>query len=59
MARGDTHRLIRWLWTSRRLDARLVPCTAEASLSLARRACLPPNWAAMNRQAIGDVRIRG
>ena len=24
MARGDTHRLIRWLWTSRRLDARLV-----------------------------------
>ena len=22
--RGDTHRLIRWLWTSRRIDARLV-----------------------------------
>ena len=22
--RGDTHRLIRWLWTSRRLDARLA-----------------------------------
>ncbi len=22
--RGDTHRLIRWLWTSRRLDARMV-----------------------------------
>jgi tetraacyldisaccharide 4'-kinase len=24
VARGDTHRLIRWLWTSRRLDARLA-----------------------------------
>ncbi|HTG85181.1 MAG TPA: tetraacyldisaccharide 4'-kinase, partial [Gemmatimonadales bacterium] len=22
--RGDTHRLIRWLWTSRRVDARLA-----------------------------------
>lgn len=24
MRRGDTHRLMRWLWTSRRLDARLL-----------------------------------
>ena len=37
--RGDTHRLVRWLWTSRRLDARLT-----------RLALLPASglwWAAM------------
>jgi tetraacyldisaccharide 4'-kinase len=41
--RGDTHRLIRWLWTSRRLDARLartalLPVSALWRLTMGLRA---------------------
>jgi tetraacyldisaccharide 4'-kinase len=36
--RGDTHRLLRWLWTSRRLDARLARLTLLPAAGLWRTA---------------------
>lgn len=45
--RGDTHRLIRWLWTSRRLDARLV------RLALLPLSALWGAWMRGRRMAFG------
>jgi tetraacyldisaccharide 4'-kinase len=48
--RGDTHRLIRWLWTSRRLDARLartalLPVSALWGTAMRFRAlCYRQGW---------------
>lgn len=68
--RGDTHRLIRWLWTSRRLDARLarlalLPLAAlwRAGMSL-RNLAFGRGWIAVRALplpavAVGNLSVGG
>jgi tetraacyldisaccharide 4'-kinase len=68
--RGDTHRLIRWLWTSRRLDARLarlalLPLAAlwRAGMSL-RNLAFARGWIAVRALplpavAVGNLSVGG
>lgn len=68
--RGDTHRLIRWLWTSRRIDAKLVR-TAMLPLSAlwwgwnrARRSAYARGWLPVNdlplpSVAVGNLTVGG
>jgi tetraacyldisaccharide 4'-kinase len=68
--RGDTHRIIRWLWTSRRIDARLAR-TALLPVSLLwrswmsgrrtayRRAWLPVTELPLPAVAVGNLTVGG
>ena len=61
--RGDTHRLMRWLWTSRRLDARLVRLSLLPASGLwraatsARDAAYTRGWLPAQALAIPSVGV--
>ncbi len=61
--RGDTHRLMRWLWTSRRLDARLVRLSLLPASGLwrvattARNAAYTRGWLPAHALEIPSVGI--
>jgi len=68
--RGDTHRLMRWLWTSRRADARvarlaLLPASGlwRAAMAARRRAYrrgwLPTEFLALPAIGIGNLTVGG
>lgn len=68
--RGDRHRLIRWLWTSRRVDARLaraalVPFSAAWRLGMGmRNAAFDRGWATVHdlplpSVAVGNLTVGG
>ncbi|HET9294878.1 MAG TPA: tetraacyldisaccharide 4'-kinase [Gemmatimonadales bacterium] len=68
--RGDTHRLIRWLWTSRRLDARLarlalLPASGLWGAGMAvrrvayRRGWLPTHDLPLPSVAVGNLTVGG
>lgn len=68
--RGDTHRLIRWLWTSRRLDARLartalLPVSAlwwafmRARRSVYAHGWLPVQDLPLPSVAVGNLTVGG
>lgn len=68
--RGDTHRLIRWLWTSRRLDARLaraalLPVSVlwrawmGARAGAYRRRWLPVHDLPLPSVAVGNLTVGG
>jgi len=68
--RGDTHRLIRWLWTSRRLDARIVrlallPVSAlwrlgmQARALVYRRRWFPVHDLPLPAIAVGNLTVGG
>lgn len=68
--RGDTHRMIRWLWTSRRLDARLARLALLPAAGLwrmgmsARRAGYARGWIATHdlplpSVAVGNLTVGG
>jgi tetraacyldisaccharide 4'-kinase len=68
--RGDTHRLIRWLWTSRRIDARLartalLPVSAlwrswmSARASVYRRGWFPVHDLPLPSVAVGNLTVGG
>jgi tetraacyldisaccharide 4'-kinase len=68
--RGDTHRLIRWLWTSRRLDARLartalLPVSAlwwgwmRARRMVFRRGWIPVRDLPLPAVAVGNLTVGG
>lgn len=70
MARGDTHRLIRWLWTSRRADARLarlglLPVSAAWRVAMDLRATAYARGWARRRElplpsvAVGNLTVGG
>jgi tetraacyldisaccharide 4'-kinase len=70
LRRGDTHRVIRWLWTSRRIDARLAR-TALLPISLLwrtwmsvrreayRRGWLPSTDLSLPAVAVGNLTVGG
>lgn len=68
--RGDTHRTVRWLWTSRRLDARLarlalLPLSAlwrtgmDARRSAYRRGWFPVRDLPLPSVAVGNLTVGG
>lgn len=68
--RGDTHRIIRWLWTSRRIDARLartalLPVSLlwstwmAARRSVYRRGWLPATDLPLPSVAVGNLTVGG
>jgi tetraacyldisaccharide 4'-kinase len=63
MARGDAHRLIRWLWTSRRPDARLarlglLPVSAAWRVAMDLRAmAYQRGWAAQRELPLPSVAV--
>jgi tetraacyldisaccharide 4'-kinase len=68
--RGDTHRLIRWLWTSRRIDAKLarmalLPLSAlwrvwmETRAMAYRRGWLPVTDLPLPSVAVGNLTVGG
>jgi tetraacyldisaccharide 4'-kinase len=68
--RGDTHRLIRWLWTSRRFDARLarlalLPASGLWGAGMAarrmayRRGWLPTHDLPLPSVAVGNLTVGG
>lgn len=68
--RGDTHRLIRWLWTSRRIDARvarlaLLPVSAlwlgwtRSRTAVYARGWLPAHDLALPSVAVGNLTVGG
>lgn len=63
MARGDTHRLIRWLWTSRRPDARLarlglLPVSAAWRVAMdVRAAAYARGWARQRELPLPSVAV--
>lgn len=68
--RGDTHRLIRWLWTSRRIDARLartalLPVSAlwrawmETRAMVYRRGWMPTTDLPLPSVAVGNLTVGG
>ncbi|MEO8634804.1 MAG: tetraacyldisaccharide 4'-kinase [Gemmatimonadales bacterium] len=68
--RGDTHRLIRWLWTSRRIDARaaraaLLPVSAlwhgwmRARATAYARGWLPVHDLPLPAVAVGNLTVGG
>ena len=68
--RGDTHRAVRWLWTSRRLDARLarvalLPLSAlwragmDARRGAYRRGWLPVRDLPLPSVAVGNLTVGG
>lgn len=61
--RGDAHRVMRWLWTSRRLDARIVrtvllPASALWRIALGTRAwAYQRGWSTVQRLPLASVAI--
>lgn len=61
--RGGTHRLLRWLWTSRRIDARiarlaLLPAAAMwRTATIARDAAYGRGWVASGEAALPTVAV--
>ena len=61
--RGGTHRLLRWLWTSRRLDARiarlaLLPAAAMwRTVTIARDSAYGRGWVASGEASLPTVAV--